>query len=425
MGNKSSLSISNKFINLAIAFSFALVTILAAVPRAEAANGMPSWAPRGLNAPFDPTIGMFNFRADNMAKTINSLSNAATSQQNHVFVGDSFMAGWNSKDILGNGTIDRDKTLPYFYRRTLNTALNLPTESGTGLVRPFEVKGGLLGNIPYSDGRWSKPDGLFSKEKGHYVMVSNGKLTFNSAAKGFTPITGTNIALTYQDTGPFSVSVDNGAFVKVNSNKTGAVKRYEVAGLANTTHQITIKVDFGQKVHVIGAEVYSNKGIAAHNIAQGGSKATGGAQDDWSVPGDPSVSMSGAFSPASAYSSAPSTVFITLGGNDLNKNAKNLGAIRDGIWETAQFYKNSDIIIVAEAHGSPGFSTVDIKPLLTMLYQMAYDNNWALWDLEYLTGGYEPMAAQGLTGDTYGHLKPAGYQMLGVKLANFMANVAQ
>lgn len=387
---------------------------------ALADTALPAWAPSGLNAPFDPATGMFNLKADNTVKTRAALANAGTAQQNTVFVGDSVTAGWNSLSPTFQGKVDRDTSWPYYYRRAMNTKLGLPVESGTGLVRSFELNG-YTG--PYMDARWSPTtNGVGIQAKGHYVNVTNSSFTFDSAAKNFTPVTGTAVAITYFDSGTFKVSIDGGAAITVTGTKTGAIKRFVKTGLANKAHKVKIGVGFGVNTQIIGAEVYQNRGISASNVAQGGSGVTGDTQDDWSVPGAPAVSMSAAFSNPTAYSSTPSTVFIALGGNDINSNADNLGAIRDGILETANFYRASDIVIITPAHGSPSFSKVDIKPLLTMLYQLAYDNNWPLWDLEYVTGGYEGLAAQGYVGDTYGHLTPAGHKMLGDKMANIIAN---
>lgn len=393
------------------------------LPNAMASDEIPTWVPTHLRSSFDPATGMFNLKADNTARTRASLANASLSQQNHVFVGDSVTAGWNSLSPTFQGKVDRDKSWPYYYRRALNAKLGLPVENSTGLVRSFELNGYTS---PYMDSRWSPTtNGVGIQAKGHYVNVTNSSFTFDSAAKGFTPISGNAVAVTYLDSGTFKVSIDGGLAVTIKGTKTGKVMRYMKTGLANKPHKVKISVGFGVSTHIVGAEVYSGKGIAANNIAQGGSGVTGDKQDDWSVPGVPSVSMSGAFSSPAAYSNTPSTVFIALGGNDLNSNADNLAAIRDGILETANLYQNSDIVIITVAHGSPTFSKVDIKPLLTMLYQMSYDNNWPLWDLEYVTGGYEKLAEQGLTGDTYGHMTPEGHRILGEKMADIIANVPQ
>lgn len=390
------------------------------LPGARADTAAPAWVPPALTGHFDSSTGMFNYKAANTVRTRASLTGAATAQQNHLFVGDSISAGWNALTPTFQGKIDRDKSYPYYYRRALNTKLNLPAETGTGLVRTFELNGY---STPYFDARWSPgPNGVGVQAKGHYVNVTNSSVTFNSAAKNFTSVAGTAVGVTYIDASDFKVSIDGGAAVTVKGTKTGKVMRYNKTGLTNKAHTVKVAVAFGANAKIVGAEVYSPKGISAHNVAQGGSGVTGGKQDDWSVAGDPSLVMSSTFNNASAYSSKPSTVFIELGGNDLNTNAANLAAVRDGIKETADLYPGSDIVILGLAHGSSQFSKVDIKPLLTMLYQMAYDNNWAYWDLEYVTGGYDGLAAMGYVGDNYGHITPAGYKWLGEKLANIVAN---
>lgn len=407
---------------LLIAMITALVLAMSNTPQAMASTtSLPSWAPTGLNAPFDPATGMFNLKADNTVRTRASLANAPGSQQNHVFVGDSITSGWNSFDGVAGGTIDRDKSFPYAYRRALNAKMDIPAESSTGLVRAFELNGITTMHM---DGRWSPaPNGLTVQAKGHFMYLNSGTMSFNSAASNFTPISGDTASVTYVDTGTFNVTIDDGAPITVVGGHTGKVKRFVKTGLEFKPHKIDISTGLFVYTHIVGAEVYSSKGIAASNVAQGGSRVTGDAQNDWSLGGSLDTSMSGTFSSAAGYSSPPSTVFITLGANDLGYNADNLGAIRDGILETARFYKDSDIVIVAQTHGSQAFSTVDIKPLLTMLYQMSYDNNWPLWDLEHFLGGYEKLAAQGYTGDGYGHLNPAGYKLMGDTLANIIANV--
>ncbi len=396
---------------------------------AESTDGfLPAWARQyapGVSGPFDPTTGMFNWRTsgagENVARTRSSLTGAFSSDQHHLFVGDSVTAGWNSLSLTFSGTIDRDKSWPYYYRRALTTRLGLP-EGGTGMVRTFELNGMTT---PYVDGRWSPaPNGIGVQAKGHFVQVSNATLTFNSAAAKFTPVSGDTVAVMYIDAGNFAVSIDGKAFVTVPGGKTGVVKRYAVAGLANTPHKVAIRTGLGVSAKIVGAEVYQQRGISAHNVAQGGSGVTGNTQKDWSYSADGTAagSMSRCFSNCSGYCKPPSTVFVCLGGNDLNSNKTNLGAIRDGILETANYYRaNSDIVIIAEAHGSQTFSKVDIKPLLGMLYQLCYDNNWPLWDLEHFTGGFEAMKAAGLTGDAYGHLTPAGYALMGQTMAGIVA----
>ncbi len=404
-----------------VAVLIAALAACAVLPFVRADTSVPSYVPANLTTLFDPATGMFNYKADNMARTRASLANATTSQQNHVFVGDSITAGWNALTPTFQGKIDRDKSMPYYYRRLLNTKLNLPVESSTGLVRTFELNGY---SSPYFDARWSPgPNGVGVQARGHYINVTNSSATFDSAAKGFTPVAGNTVAISYYDSGTFKVSIDGGAAITVTGTKTGTIKRFVKTGLANKAHKVKISVSFGVSTQIIGAEVYSNKGIAAHNIAQGGSGVTGDTQDDWSVAGDPKIAMSSQFNNPTNYSSQPSTVFIELGGNDLNKNANNLGAIRDGIFETAKLYPNSDIVLLSVAQGSSQFTKTDINPLMTMLYQLAYDNNWPLWDIQYVTGGYDGLVIKGYVGDTYGHLTPAGYKWLGEKMANIIANV--
>ena len=419
----------NLFKNNVIRLMLVVVTasaVLVAIklPGAKADTSLPAYAPTSVStASFNTATGMFNLTAANTARTRASFTNAKSVQQNEVFVGDSITAGWNALSPTFQGTINRDKSWPYYYRRALNTKLGLPAESGTGLVRAFELNGY---STPYFDGRWSPgPNGVGVQAKGHYVNVTNSSVTFNSAAKNFTPVTGTAVGVSYFDGGDFKVSIDGGAAVTVKGGKTGKIMRYSKTGLANKAHTVKIGVGFGVSVQVVGAEVYSPKGIIASNVAQGGSGVTGDKQDDWSVSGDPKVAMSSTFSNPALYSNAPSTVFIELGGNDLNSNADNLSAIRDGILETASQYQGSDIILLSLAQGSAQFSKVDIGPLQTMLYQLAYDHNWPLWDIQYVTGGYDGLKAKGYVGDNYGHFTPAGYQWFGEMMANTIFNAPQ
>ncbi len=401
--------------------AFTALVACASLPFVKADSSTPSWVPAGLESSFDPSTGMFNLNSSNTARTRASLTNAGSKAQNHVFVGDSITAGWNSLSATFQGKVDRDKSWPYYYRRALNAKLGMPIESSTGLVRSYELNG-YTG--PYMDGRWSPTtNGVGIQAKGHYVNITNSSFTFDSAAKNFTPVLGNTAAVSYFDGGNFKVSIDGGTAVTIKGTKTGKLMRFTKTGLANKAHKIKISVGFGVNAQIIGAEVYSNKGIVASNVAQGGSGVTGGGQKDWSVSGIPTVAMSSTFSNPAAYSSAPSTVFIELGGNDLNSNANNLAAVRDGILKTANYYKNSDIVLLGLAQGSSSFSKTDIKPLLTMLYQMAYDNNWPLWDVQYVTGGYDGLAAQGYVGDSYGHLTPTGYKMLGDKMASIIGNL--
>ncbi len=389
---------------------------------------LPAWAREyapAVSGPFDPGTGMFNWKAvgaeANVLRTKQSLVDSFVSDQHHLFVGDSLTAGWNDSSGNAQGA-DRDKSWPYVYRRALTSTLGLP-EGGTGVVRAMETIGTFAS---YRDARWSPgPNNVSVIAKGHYVQISNATLTFDSARTGFTPVAGDTVAVTYLDAGTIQVIVDARPAVKLIGGNSGAVKRYVVSGLPRTPHKVVVKAGFGATGKVVGAEVYQQRGISAHNVAQGGSGVTGDVQKDWSYPanGTAALSMSKCFSSFGGYAKTPSTVFICLGANDLNANRSNLGAIRDGIAQTAAYYKaNSDIVMIAEPHFSPTFSTVDIKPLLGMLYQLCYDNNWPLWDLEHFTGGYEKLLAAGLIGDATGHFKPEGYALMGKAMAGVVAS---
>lgn len=365
---------------------------------------MFNWKPTGLDA--------------NVARTVAAPVQALFGDQHQVFVGDSVTAGWNSlSPTFTSGKIDRDKSWPYYYRRTLTSLLGLPA-GGTGLVRSYELN---AGTTAFYDKRWTPgPNGVGVQAKGHFIQITNASATFSSAATGFTTITGDTVAVVYIDSDPFTVSVDGKAKISVPGGRTGTVKRWELGGLPLAKHTVKIAAPSGKVAKIVGAEVFQRRGVSAHNVAEGGTRVTGNTADDWSWGGTPTTSMAQAFSSSNAYARTPSTVFICLGGNDLNKSTAS--AIRDGIRETAAFYEgSSEIVLIAQCHGSQSFSKVDIKPLLGLLYQVAAEKNWPLWDLEHFLGGYEKLAAAKLTGDTWGHLNPAGHELMGRTMAQVVA----
>jgi hypothetical protein len=307
------------------------------------------------------------------------------------------------------------------YRDNLSQRLGL-TPGGTGYVRSSDARGL---SQPYYDDRWTGPMTNW-QHKGHYIQGNS----FTPAVTFVSDKAGTIAAVTVIDRGNLTISVDgatSGAgFLSVTGGNTNAVKRYVFSGLANTTH--TIKVTPVGQTWLAGAMVYNNLGIQAHNIAQGGSKAAdiNHDQTEWDYISTIDLSMVPHFTDAvGCWGQTPSTVYLLLGGNDIHRMGTTQGPmdfIAAACADVASKFVGSDIVLIAVCHGSQQFSTLDIKPYLAAMYQQAYDHDWPLWDLEYFTGGYEQLQAQGYTGDTWGHLNPAGYAYLGQTLAGIAAS---
>jgi hypothetical protein len=113
----------------------------------------------------------------------------------------------------------------------------------------------------------------------------NSSIRKNQAGTAITPMVFTSeeagtIARVYYTNGssPFTVSIDGGAPVTVPSPMLGSVVTYyEVTGLANTTHTISIgKINVSDSVFIHGAEVRASatSGIILYNAGISGLYAT-------------------------------------------------------------------------------------------------------------------------------------------------------
>ena len=395
-----------------------------------------------ITGPWDANTGMFNWRPSgsnqNAQRTKLSVAQASTQDVHHVFVGDSITAAWNSFNGI-TGTSDKDKSWPYYYRRSLEARLGLTNaKGGTGLVRALELY--ATGTIV--DPRWNtaiNPLGGVVNKKYYVQLNSPATLTFDSGASGFSEGTGTCAALVFID-GPVNVQVrvDGGSYQTITCSNSGAVRRYEFTGLANTTHTLQVKPASGNGAYVVGAEVYTKgKGVQPHVVAEGGSGALDASADTTTEPdkswaaqgtGDTTAnSMGYTYSRPSAYNATPSTVFIEIGGNDLNNStdSTHFQNIVNATKVVADRYKaTTDVVLIAICNGSSSFYSPGpsgMREYWAKMYKLAYDNNWALWDWQYFLGGFEKLQEQGLTGDNYGHMTPEGYALIGQTMAGIVA----
>lgn len=376
----------------------------------------PSWVPVGHEKKFNREFGTFNWKESNTANLRTGLAAALSGgSTSWVVPGDSQSEGWISLNpITLVGVRDFLQSWPIKAMEYINTLNGTPI-AGTGLVKPTTVAG--------PDPRWSHGGGV--TQNGHYLTLANGQTSTFTANRA-----GTRAAVAYfnrpGDTG-FTVSIDGGAAVTVTPNGAGGVARYEVTGLANTTHTVAITGGAGGNARVCGAEVYSPSGIRAHVVAQGGSTVIAGdpAQKAW---GTTSLGLGGlgpTFSDYAAYGSAPSMAPIFMGANDVAGTTIPATATYDAIEASlrntiipAFGQAGTDVALVPIFNPSNLFSATGATDLLRdRFYEIAVDLDLPLIDMEFLAAGYAGLDSRNYIGDEYGHTSVAGATYVGQKFA--------
>lgn len=354
--------------------------------RLEAAELSAAYAPRQAaptTAPapgiYDPRLTVYNLKPAQVRRARAALAKAraGTGFCRVATLGDSTVAGQGATSATA---------WPLQLKDMLDAA-GFPS-AGTGLV---PAAAGL------NDARF-----VFGAGWGGAVGSMKANSTTTNPATFTSDSTGSIARVYYSNaTGQsttFTVSVDGGAGVTVTNSGASVMGVYEVAGLADTTHTITITRATGA-VYIFGAEVRSHatRGVLLYNAGYAGIKVATLADQTWYQ-----------LTPISARVANWNSdlIFVMCETNDANAAAT-----------PAEVYKTQmqTAITAARANGASVIlmtaipsSGVDFTLYTKALYELADSNDLPLIDLQDRWQTYAASNASGLMADAL-HPTAAGY----------------
>ena len=365
--------------------------------QAGAVTSWPAWIPSGMTNNYDATTQVFNYKPSNTARHRAALLAAGTGTGSacEVFIGDSSTDGFNGK------AYDRAHSWPSVYATAL--AASGVATSGTGWVRAADAGG--VGP------RWSYGAGWVDVTLFRYSATPGAAATFASDVPGTTVV----IRYNAYANASFTVSVDGATsgpgFAQVT---VGAATNYQtvlLTDLADATHSVVVTCTGKTLVMLLAGAVYTpGAGLTISNVAQGGAKATGTGINSWSdfanggAPG-------GAWAATGHYLQTPSTVWISLGGNDIFSGVAP-ATVAAAVRAIAARFPDSDVFLVLEYQANE-ITTAAWTAYAAALYQVADTLNVPLFDQWARIGSYASYSAAGYAGDAIAHLNAAGYTALG------------
>jgi hypothetical protein len=370
----------------------------------------PPYIPAGSEGLFDVTRGTFNYNTPNLDAAL------AAGYAEILIIGDSVAEGWTYLNNLPpfNFTADWHNAWPRIARNTIAEITGRPI-GGTGMIRPTSVNN-------THDPQWDP--GSWGTSGNHYINS-----TSNSNHASFSSeYPGTAVAITTVGTGVAAVTIDGVAMGSTTPAVSGqTATRTVYTGLSNQTHVVDLVRTSGNVI-VSGIDVYyPNVGIKVHDMAQGGSTASGTGQDAWadSSSGSPANMLPLYSQVTPQFGRAPHAVIIALGGNDLQAETPyaTIKAAHQTIGEAFDTGA-TDIILIPDPHGSNTFipdSYNVYKPMWQAIMELSVSKSWSYIDFDWLTLGYEGLAGQGYTGDVYGHLNTEGAKYVGRLFGRILA----
>lgn len=332
----------------------------------------------------DHRVSLYNFKPAQVMRLRAALGRAyaGTGAANLAFVGDSTTAGVGALSApWPKHLVDRLSARGY-------------KTTGTGLVAAH--KGGA-GNDP----RWSLGSGWSGATSSSNLLQNS---TNTNPATFTSTTTGTVARVFYANTsGPFTVSIDGAAPVTVTPTTYNAPGTYEVTGLTNTTHTISVVRGASGTTRIFGAEIAAgNTGIRPYNAGIAGARTTPGSQQYWFG--------------VELYATAPGAfnadcVFYMFQTNDVVA-ATPVATYKSNIQSSITNMRNNgaDVVLVtavpSDVSGTQGAAT--FPPYTTALYELADENDLPLIDLHDRLGTYARSNALGLMADPL-HPTAAGY----------------
>lgn len=215
----------------------------------------------GLFLNYNEIFNVYNLKPKHLRKTKAALAKVKTGTGffKYATLGDSTVAGTT---LASPGPQSWSGAL-----KTLLSNAGYPS-AGTGVVAAYN--GGI------SDPRLNAPAPWVAFNSNSSILQNNTNAANNALV--FTSDVAGTIARVYYTSGgqPFTVSIDGGAAVTVTPAGGATTPYYEVTGLANTTHTISVlKANIVNTCYIHGFEVRSNAstGVLLYNAGVSGIKA--------------------------------------------------------------------------------------------------------------------------------------------------------
>lgn len=352
------------------------------------ARGLPSYVGMTPKYDFDPASGFYNLKASNMRKFHAGLIRAmqGTGRCNVLFIGDSSLIGYNGS------VVKEASMIPRIIGETIAARSNVPYAGGS--VHSVVA-------TAFSTDRWSIPTGTANVSS----YVSTFTLNANSSALWSPTQVGTEVhfLISNLSTNNFTYQIDGGAAVAVTTNATATWKLVSVTGLSYGTHTLRINcpaaggsfVFFGQVM------VTSPVGIACHNIAVGGSRASFGTVNQaWTNTG-----AGGPYGNAKQawdmFGITPDLVVCCLGANDISSGDTVANAVA-GLQTIRGWYASADFMLM-HTSGFSGGTIANYDTYSLFKYALADTLDCPLFDIRTRMGDSTEAQANGLLGPDNAH----------------------
>lgn len=367
-----------------------------AVRLGQAANhrGLPPWAGVTPKYPFDSLTGLYNAKGTNLRKFHAGVIRAlqGTGKCNVLFLGDSSLIGYNGN---GSSIVQESIQIPRVFQDVLATILG--TQAAGGFV-PFT-------------GASATPSDKFVLNSGTANSTTYPGIYFLNTASAATwspDRLGTEVGFWYSDLSfsGFTYSIDGATAVPVTTTGTSAWKKLSVTGLTYGTHtlKITNGGGAGTFVFLSGGIVTNSYGIAAHNIAWGGSRAAiGTAALNWTdVVSANSLYINRKLMFDVTPAIVPDLVVVALGANDISQGDTAANAVA-GLNTIRGWYPSSDFLMIHETTlGGTNLTTYD--DYSAQKYALADTLDCPLLDFRHKMGDNTEAIANGLIGADNAHM---------------------
>lgn len=358
---------------------------------------LPAWA-GGAAVAFDPVHNVANWKAANTHRLRAGIAKAIDGSAvcHLVGIGASEMTAYNGAAFVGADS--------WF----LQAAAQLRTLKGLGDA------GGIIPATGMDD-RWAIT-GAMSRN------TFQGFLYANAAASATVSSisAGTSVSIGTMDVfNSVAWKIDGSAQTTITAGATNTIKRTLVTGLGNATHSVEADWVSGQ-AGIAYVNVFGGAGVAAHNLALGGSAASfGNSQQNWS---DQSLWYSLATLRAAMLTAegiTPAAVFIELGANDIFHGQTPAQTLA-GVQYVESLFPNSDVILVNTWNVTPS-TAAQYEAWLKVLYAHAAAANLPLIDWYYRVNTLATAIADGLIGADLIHPTNGSSMAMGKAVGQLLA----
>lgn len=366
---------------------------------------------------FDPVRCAYNWKPSNTRRLRAALGLASyvgASRADMVVLGDSISEGQ-----VGTATWNHSGAWSQIMHECL-VAGGSALGPGAGGVLPggYNVFFGSAHTNGF-DNRVSKT-GVWSNNSSGYIssIADAATLTFPAVYSGVRAVKGegTAIDVAYERLsggGTFTVSVDGGAPVQVNTAGAQGYLHYTVTGLTDGPHTVVITKTGTAVVRISGISIYRAYGLMVHNLARSGATA-----EEYAAftAGGIHHRRFNSLTPGSVVG----TVFLSLGANDLYLNNRTAAQVKGYLQTIKELWAQQDIILLNYPEVSAPSS--EGPALHRVLYDLADEWDVPLIDNAARWGTFaEANAALVMSGD--GTHPNSRYQgALGMQMASLLTS---